>query len=65
MTGEQRIFPVQCNCADKVSNAVEVDLDAAVMEKGLQGIPVALDVDQFLAGEEDRKDVRWTAFPTD
>ena len=49
VTGEQRIFPVQSDRTDQVFDAVGVDLDAAVMEKGLQAIPVAMDIGQLLA----------------
>ena len=49
VTREERVFPVQGDRADQVLDAVGVDLDASVMEEGLQAVPVAVDVGELLA----------------
>ena len=57
VTGEQRIFSAQSDRTDQVFDAIGVDLDAAVMEEGLQAIPVAMDIGQLLA-ERDLAETR-------
>ena len=47
--GEERVFPAQGNRADEVLDVVGVDLDASVMEEGLQAVPVTVDVGELLA----------------
>jgi len=45
---EERVFPVQSDRANEVFDTVGVDLDASVMEEGLQAVPVAVDVGELL-----------------
>ena len=49
MAGEQCIFPVQGNWPDQILDTVAIDLDTAVVEEGLQTIPVTMDVGKLLA----------------
>ena len=49
MAGEQCIFPVQGNWPDQILDTVAIDLDTAVVEEGLQTVPVTMDVGKLLA----------------
>jgi hypothetical protein len=49
MTGEERVLSRQGDRADQILDGIGVDLDAAVMQEGLQPVPLAMDVDQLLA----------------
>ena len=49
MACEERVFAVQGNRTDAIFDSVGVDLDAAIVQKGLQPIPVVGDVGELFA----------------
>ena len=49
MAGEERVFAIEGYRADQVFDPVGVDLDAAVVQEGLQPVPVVMDVGQLFA----------------
>lgn len=55
VAGEERILSRQGDRADQVLDGVGVDLDAAVMQEGLQTGPLAMDVGQLLAHPTDAR----------
>ncbi len=48
MAGEECILAGQGDRADQVLDAVGVDLDPAIVQEGLQPVPVTMDIGQFL-----------------
>ena len=48
MPCEQRIFAIERNGADQVFNAIGVDLDPAIVQEGLQPVPMVVDIGKLL-----------------
>lgn len=49
MAGEEGVLSRQGDRADQVLDSIGVDLDAAVVEEGLQPVPLPVDVGQLLS----------------
>ena len=49
VTGKQRILASESQGPDAIFHGIGVDLDASVVEKDLQALPVAVEVGEFLA----------------
>ncbi len=47
--GEERVFSVQRNRADQILDIVAIDLDAAIMQEGLQPVPLVVNVGELFA----------------
>jgi hypothetical protein len=47
MSSEKAVFPTGGDGADQVFDAVVVDLDAPIVQEGLQSVPVIVDVSQL------------------
>ena len=62
--GKERVLAVQRDGSDRVFDRIGVHLDAAVGQEYLQPVPVAMDIAELLAGEEDKKTVLGTVFLT-
>jgi len=48
MSCKQCIFAIERNGADQVFNAIGVDLDPAIVQEGLQPVPMVVDIGEFL-----------------
>ena len=49
VTGEEGILSIERDGADQVFNPVGVDLDATVVQEGLQPVPLIMDVSELFA----------------
>jgi hypothetical protein len=49
MAGEERVLAIEGDGPDQVFDPVAVDLDAAVVQEGLQPVPVVMDVGELFA----------------
>jgi hypothetical protein len=49
VTGEEGILSIERNGADQVFDPAGVDLDATVVQEGLQSVPVIMDASELFA----------------
>ena len=49
MASEEGVFAIEGDGADQVFDPVVVDFDAAVLQEGLQPVPVVMDIGQLFA----------------